>query len=118
MPYIKKERREVVDGFKGEYGDLVYFYYKILVDCWKAYPSFGRYFQMKYILPSWKFPSDVDGDIADALLQAGGGFKVPTTLDAVRFAAPYAYDCAVDELKRRYVDKYEDAKIKENGDVE
>lgn len=29
-----------------------------------------------------------------------------------------AYDCALDELKRRYVDKYEDGKLAENGDVE
>ena len=122
MPYIKPERRDVVDSFEGQYGDLVYYYYRILLECWKAAPSFSRYFQMRYLLK--KETEKVDGDIVSALLVRDGkdytytgGLKVPQSLRNVAFACVYAYECAVDELKRRHVDKYEDAKMKENGDV-
>jgi hypothetical protein len=42
---------------------------------------------------------------------------VPSTLQTIEFAKDWAYACAIDELKRRHVDKYEDEKMKENGDV-
>ena len=118
MPYIKKDRREVVDSFEGQYGDLVYYYYKLALECWKAHPTFGRYFQMRYVLPSRVHPGKVDADIQSALINSRTcGLKVPSTLLDIEFAASWAYDCAIDELKRRHVDKYEDEKMMENGDV-
>lgn len=117
MPYTKPERREVVDSFKGEYGDLVYYYYKLLVESWIAYPSFGRYFQMRYLLRSGSYTSHTDADLQSTFI-GREGIRVPAALETIRWAAGLAYDCAVDELKRRYVDKYEDAKMKENGDVQ
>lgn len=117
MPYTKPERREVVDSFKGEYGDLVYYYYKILVECWKVSPSFSRFFQMKYLTPN--SPDYVDRDIMHSLTVSGSrAFRVPECLQNIAQFSDCAYRCAVEELKRRYVDKYEDQKLKENGDVE
>lgn len=117
MPYVKPERREVVDSFKGEYGDLVYYYYKILVEHWNFMPSFSRFFQMKYLIPSQS--EFVDGDIVNSLMAKDTmTLKVPESLQSIARFKCSAYWCAVDELKRRYVDKYEDQKLKENGDVE
>ena len=117
MPYTKPERRQVVDSFKGEYGDLVYFYYKILQEAWLFQGSFSRWFQMRHFITAGLL-EHVDGDLRHALLDEEENFKVPECLENVRYAAPFAYESAVDEIKRRYVDKYEDLKIKENGDVE
>lgn len=119
MPYTKPERREVVDSFKGEYGDLVYFYYKILVEAWTFNPSFSRYFQMRYLVPNYQ--EKVDGDILSAVAEVDESgesiLRVPECLQSIEFAKYHAYDCAVDELKRRYVDPYENQKLKENGDI-
>lgn len=97
MPFIKKERREVIEkhGLRGldkiEPGDLCYFHYKLMVDLWKTNP---RWTTAHYIMKSFGLTDPLPSD--DDLIAAHLAWQVFFQL----YVMPY-------ELKKRA----------ENGDI-
>lgn len=111
MPYIKNERREIIDDIgdnqvKG--GDVVYFWYKKLVDLWKNNPSFQLYYDM------YRFCHNTEeGYIQESVHSMAVAYDKTSSV----FHSRQALKIALAELKRRYVDPYEDEAMKRNGDV-
>jgi len=115
MPYISQERRKYIkeNNYSNlSYGDMVYIIYCHLLKIWRRKKSFkiifltyGKYVEfemtcLNHFLSSLENKKDCDGNYI---------FPLTDLLCASKLAWF--------EMKRRYFDKYEDEKIKENGDI-
>jgi hypothetical protein len=57
MPYIRQERREVLDKYLyglpaeiGSAGDLAYVLYRLMLSYWRAAPSYARWAELRGIV--------------------------------------------------------------------
>lgn len=110
MPYIAAKSRSYFDEKPHEAktdGEITYVFYKLLLKRWKAEPRWTTYALMRKAQKDIRLIPEIV-DILKGL--AANQIDVPTM--------SAAYECAVDEIKRRFVDDYEDQKIKEEGDIE
>ena len=97
MPYILASRRNLVDTFQIPLnemvgGDYVYMHYKGMIKKWNENPRF----QTAYEIRKWVVEEMLGSNNVDYITQL---------------------DMAYGEFRRRNLDKYEDLKIIENGDV-
>lgn len=110
MPYIETKSRAYFDEHPNEAkldGDVTYVFYKRLVKMWKEEPRWRTYASMRKAQVDVRLISWVR-DLVLALVKNG--------TDIATIAQ--AYVAAVDEIKFRYVDLYEQQKRLENGDIE
>jgi hypothetical protein len=111
VPYIEQQPRKYFDEKPHEAktdGDITYVFYKQLLKEWKAEPRWTTYAKMRKGAKDARHMTDAIKGLIKGLSANGA--------DLV--AMIVAYDAAVDEIKRQYVDKYEDEKIKTNGVIE
>lgn len=109
MPYIKESREYFNENPKEAKtpGDLTYVLYREMLRYWQAAPSFKTYFELRRgQIDARLYPKTLQ-DLCIGLSKAG--VLIPDIITA--------YNCALDEIKRRYVNDYEDVKLKENGEV-
>lgn len=109
MPYIDATARPYFDEHPSEAkqdGDITYVLYKVLLKLWKAEPRWRTYATMRKALYDKRYSTE----ITSAVLQLAHGGAEPLSIQV-------ALECAVDEIKRRFVDVMEDEKIKTNGDI-
>jgi hypothetical protein len=110
-PYIEPEPRKYFDEKPQEAktdGDITYVFYKQLVKQWKAEPRWTTYAKMRKAAKDARHMPTEMQKLIKGLAANGAG-----VVDMI-----VAYDAAVDEIKRQYVDKYEDDKLKLNGAIE
>ncbi len=113
MPYITKERRDIVDSvvptledFKPVAGDYVYWYYKQMVFEFRKNPSFTKAY---YIYK----------DVSNPYNTFLGITRMPDVLrvTTTEVDTKSCIELAWQEFYRRIVGPYEDKKIIENGDI-
>lgn len=111
MPYIEPKPRVYFDEHPHEAkedGDLAYVMYKhVFLPMWKKEPRWKTYALMRKGLRDVRLIDSLK-DLVIGLAKNGAD------MSAVSVAAT----CAVDEIKRKYVDDYERLKIEQNGDIE
>lgn len=110
MPYIIDSARKFFDEKPYEAktdGDVTYVFYKVYLAMWKKEPRWTTYALMRKSLKNVYIVKEV-ADLVKGLAHNG-----VSALDM-----GVAAEAAIDEIKRQYVDKYEDAKIAANGGIE
>lgn len=110
IPYIAAKSRAYFDEKPHEAktdGEVTYVMYKLLLKRWKAEPRWTTYALMRKAQRNIRLMPEVV-DLCKGL--AANNVEIPTMSTA--------YECAVDEIKRRFVDDYENSKVKEHGDIE
>jgi hypothetical protein len=110
VPYIAGNSRPHFDEKPHEAktdGEVTYVLYKELLRLWKAEPRWTTYAAMR------KVEREVN-----RMPTIFNLFKGLTANGVDGLTLSVAYRCAVDEIKRRFVDAYEDSKIKAEGDIE
>ncbi len=110
MPYIESKSRSFFDEKPHDAktdGEVTYVLYKALLKIWKAEPRWTTYASMRKVEREVnRFP---------AIFNLFKGLSA-NGVDGLTLSV--AYRAAVDEIKRRYVDAYENLKIQEHGDIE
>jgi len=119
MPYTKKERRKQMRDyleFEPTGGDWVEIFYSEMVKLWEDVPRFKTYYFLKMgvLNDAWKW--DEFNLRYKKFVDDINNFRHAQNCSHSDYNT--ALPIALDELKRRYVDAYEDKKLKENGDVD
>jgi hypothetical protein len=108
-PYIDSISRPYFDEHPHEAkqdGDITYVFYRILLKVWTAEPRWTTYALMRKCLYDIRRIPAIQHAVM-GLAKAG----------AMPLDVQVALECAVDEIKRRFVDDYENEKIKLHGDI-
>lgn len=109
MPYIAAKSRQYFDERPLEAktdGEVTYVFYREFLKMWKAEPRWKTYATMRKTELGLQHLPDIH-KLAVGLRK--NGVDSYTILVGVR--------TAIDEIKRRYVDAYEDGKIQTEGDI-
>jgi hypothetical protein len=114
MPFVKQERRKEIDRLGvvacSEYGDICYYFYKLMVDRWKKEPRWST----AHII------------YRDFILDDATGISKPniywSTFDLLQakfdlLDVKAALDLAWQVFFQKYVMPYEDLKENENGTI-
>ena len=111
MPYTVKTAREYFDAHPHEAkddGDLTYLIYKLALAEWKKEPRYKTWAGLKKGQRDVRYLPHAIKELMMGLDKNG--------VAAVSYLT--AYDCALEELRDRFIVEYEKTKRDENGDIE
>ena len=110
MPYILKDTRKYFDEHPHEAKtpwDITYVLYKhVFLPIWAQAPRWRTYFHLKKVLHDPRLEPKLMGMVKGLMANGAEGSDIAT-----------AAAIAVDEIKRRYCDAYEDSQILAEGDI-
>lgn len=96
MPFITKDRREMIENetlVDWQPGDLCYYYYKKMVEKWKANPRWTTahkiYADMISSLNYSHFPLNMDGNLKFALIKGEAAVQLAWQVFFIKYVVPY-----------------------------